>query len=191
MSFCKNCDNSLDITKNVSQDVDNKNIKIIVKPDEFIKIINDIKKKGATTTVYQITFNEIILKNHLDTLNLSKEQYDEYINKYKEIFKQQKNISKFYFICSNCSSTYVLQSGMVLYSINLESSSQMIINHDEDLKQKCLDPILPRTKDYICPNKDCKSHKDDNIKEAVFYDSNKNNNISYICCACNKKWDCN
>ena len=36
------------------------------------------------------------------------------------------------------------------------------------------DFTLPRTKDFICPNKNCISHKNNLDKEAVFYRPYKN-----------------
>ena len=52
-----------------------------------------------------------------------------------------------------------------------------------------LDNTLPRTKDYICPNTKCESHKNIN-KEAIFYRPDKNSyRLEYQCAACRIKWD--
>ena len=103
----------------------------------------------------------------------------------------QKNISQFYLACTNCATTYFLEPGTVIDSINFEKSA--IIN-DEDVKIRISDPTLARTKDYICPNSKCVTNtkkSDKNIlleKEAVFYRSGKEFNIKYICCQCNTQW---
>ena len=54
------------------------------------------------------------------------------------------------------------------------------------------DSTLPRTKDFMCPNKTCKFNKKENDinKEAVFYRPFMNEyNLKYICCGCETSWD--
>ena len=53
------------------------------------------------------------------------------------------------------------------------------------------DQTLPRTKDYICQNKKCKTHNSSNYfeKEAVFYRPNPDKYITkYACCVCKESW---
>ena len=112
-------------------------------------------------------------------------------NMYKQIVKFQKSVSTFYLSCTNCSTTYFLEPGTMIDSINYEKSAVIT---DDDVKIRNLDPSLLRTKDYICPNSKCitntkSSDKDVMInKEAVFYRSGKEYNIKYICCQCNTQW---
>jgi DNA-directed RNA polymerase subunit M/transcription elongation factor TFIIS len=63
-----------------------------------------------------------------------------------------------------------------------------------------LDPTLPRIKNMLCPNEECKSNKDDDQKNEQKDDENKypeiiylrydNNNMKYIylCCDCDYTW---
>ena len=188
MEFCKNCNYSLDITKNNILQEDTTNIKTIAKPDELVKIYNNNKK--LLNNQYIINFNEQLLKNYLSTLTLDNDAKLAITNFYKQILKQQRNISNFYFICSNCNITYVLQPSTLLYSINFDTKLKTL--YDDDVVLKCQDPILPRTKDYICSNPNCDSiinpEKFALKKEAVFYRNNKDYNLKYICCLCHTQW---
>jgi hypothetical protein len=49
-------------------------------------------------------------------------------------------------------------------------------------------PILPRTKNYICQNKDCISHQDLDNKKAIIYRVKETFNTFYICCNCKFVW---
>ena len=113
------------------------------------------------------------------------------LSKYKQIVKSQKNISQFFLLCTNCATTYFLEPGTVIESFNYEKS---IMNIDDDPKIRVNDPLLLRTKDFICPNQKCvnntkKTDKETLIqKEAVLFKYAKEYNIKYICCQCNTQW---
>ena len=47
-------------------------------------------------------------------------------------------------------------------------------------------PILPRTKLYVCRNKNCNTHKNPQLKKAIFF--KENNNLRYICSVCKTYW---
>ena len=40
---------------------------------------------------------------------------------------------------------------------------------------------LPRTKNYTCLNKKCKTHNDESIKEAVFFRELNSYKVKYVC----------
>ena len=57
------------------------------------------------------------------------------------------------------------------------------------IENKLEDLTLPRTKDYICPNNKCDSHKNFVEKEAIFYRPFKNSyNLKYVCGQCMTSW---
>ena len=59
----------------------------------------------------------------------------------------------------------------------------------ESIETKLNDHTLPRTKDYICPNKKCSASKNDSAKEAIFYRPYKNSyNLKYVCGLCKSSW---
>lgn len=180
MFFCQNCNNSLDITKN-------NNIKKVEKividtPDEFIKLYNN-----TNTQNNYLNFNENSLKLYLKIKNLSTKENTDILNSFYKILNNQKDLSQFFLKCVNCNTHNVLQSGTILYTINFTLNNTYNMTN-EDIIIKSHDPILPRTSDYICPNAKCKTHKDIDSKEAVFYRNDKNYNLTYICCACYNQW---
>lgn len=187
MFYCKNCNYSLEITKNVNRELDVTQIKNISTPEELIELVIYNKKYDQDVQL-NITFNEQVLKDYITKQSkLYDEQIDAILDKFQQVLRHQKNISHFYFTCNNCSTSYVLQPGTTIYSINFDKSSSNVI--DEDITVKAHDPTLPRTKDYICQNKSCASHKDLENKEAVFYRNGKDFQLKYICTMCYTNWN--
>ena len=204
MFYCKYCADSLEITKNANLETEDRK-KSINSPKELFDIYledSEYKKNKFINSDYQYSIiwsedqiNDLNLSELITEYNLNKITVDELktnlIALYRQIIKMQKNISQFYLACTNCATTYFLEPGTVIDSINYEKSA--IIN-DEDVKIRISDPTLSRTKDYICPNSKCVTNtkkSDKNIlleKEAVFYRSGKEFNIKYICCQCNTQW---
>jgi len=204
MFYCKYCADSLEITKNANLETEDRK-KSINSPKELFDIYledSEYKKNKFINSDYQYSIvwsedqiNDLNLSELITEHNLNKITVEELktnlITLYRQIIKMQKNISQFYLSCTNCATTYFLEPGIVIDSINFEKSA--IIN-DEDVKIRTSDPTLPRTKDYICPNSKCLTNtkkSDKNIlleKEAVFYRSGKEFNIKYICCQCNTQW---
>ena len=56
-------------------------------------------------------------------------------------------------------------------------------------KNKINDPTYPVTRNYICPNKECESHKNIKKKEAIFYRIPSTYEIQYICKICETVWN--
>lgn len=180
MFFCQNCNNSLDITKNINIKKVEKNV--INTPEEFIKLY-----KNTVTNNFYINFNETNLKLYLNKEDFSKEEYNNIFSSFYKILNNQKDLSQFYLKCVNCHTSNVLQAGTVLYSINFDSTETFDMTND-DIMIKCNDPVLPRTNDYICPNTKCITHKDLENKEAVFFRKDNHFNLTYICCVCYNQW---
>lgn len=205
MFYCKYCSDTLEITKNVNQSVE-ENIQPINDATELFHIVIDdieFKKNKFINSDVQFSINwaeslidDINLKDLVKTVKLNNDiTVDELklmiIAKYRQIVKSQKNISQFFLLCTNCATTYFLEPGTIIESINYEKS---IINIENDSHIRVNDPTLPRTKDFICPNQKCvnntkKTDRETLIqKEAVFYRNSKEYNIRYICCQCNAVW---
>lgn len=84
------------------------------------------------------------------------------------------------YVCSVCGAKEKLADGTVIYENkkvrNLENISAFTLANT---------PTLPRTKDYICPNKDCESHADPLRKEAIFRrTSDSSFETEYMCVLC-------
>lgn len=96
--------------------------------------------------------------------------------------------SLFIFKCSNCGfSENIKPKTMVL------SRTSDLVNKEYTDKTKYKDMVndetLPRTRNYICPNEACLSHKDHTKREAVWFKPDiQKYGILYICTSCNKMW---
>ena len=113
---------------------------------------------------------------------------DEILLNYDTIKNKTVYDSNIYFICNNCNSSFEIEPGTLILSTNFDINNQNIQQHD--FKFKIMDPILPRTKDFICPKKECDSHKpENNIKrEAVIFRESKSFITRYVCTMCLTDW---
>jgi len=204
MFYCKYCSDTLEIIKNTNL-ANESAIKQIESVEELVEIfLSDLESKKNKFINSDTQYSIIWAESEIDKLDLKQiiksngitgmgpEELKTLLsNMYRQIVKFQKSISNFYLSCTNCSTTYFLEPGTVIDSINFEKSAA---SNDDDSKIRANDPTLPRTKDFICPNSKCVTNiKSDDInmltsKEAVFYRSGKEYNIKYICCQCNTQW---
>jgi hypothetical protein len=178
MYFCPKCNFILDITKNLSS----QNINEISSIEDFIeKSLNDdldniIKLKFSKNELMK---SSIFKKLDTDNQNLVTNKYNIFTN---------DNILNAYFVCDNCNYNTKLEAGTMIFK---SSTANDVDDDDKFLKSRILDNTLPRTKDFICPNKKCDSKNvNDKSREAIFYrpDSNKYN-LKYVCCTCLETWN--
>ena len=174
--FCPKCDFKLDINKNIPIDYKNNDKINISDINIFINLcINDELQINN-----KLNFTIKDLSNNNKFSSLSKELQNEIMNKFKN-----NNNNHGYLLCNNCQYITKLNNKTVIYH-NVISDS----NYNHNIDYPYLDKTLPRTKDFICPNKKCLSHKNNSDKEAVFYRSMKNSyEIQYNCSTCNTKWN--
>lgn len=62
------------------------------------------------------------------------------------------------------------------------------LTNREITTEMCLDKSLPRTSQVQCPNTDCPTNKDESKREIVFFNSNRDMKLGFICCACQSRW---
>ncbi|AXN91010.1 putative DNA-dependent RNA polymerase subunit Rpb9 [Namao virus] len=160
------------------------------------KIVSGIKKEEKKNAITLEKFAQIVEQGYTDQASFTLEfQEDELVKKYPDalyldFYKRLKafsvNVIKYKYICKSCNSSFIMLPNTVTASFNFEKK---IHYHDNNISLKINDSTLPRTKDYICPNADCPSHKDDVTKEAVIYRANsKNYNVKYACTICLVSW---
>ena len=90
--------------------------------------------------------------------------------------------------CKNCGFKKQINESIKLYEFNVNDKINNIRTL-EDNKLICMDPTLPRTRDYDCKNVNCVTHKNPKDKEAVFIRIPKSYNLTYICTKCNFSWN--
>ncbi|AYV79782.1 MAG: putative DNA-dependent RNA polymerase subunit Rpb9 [Faunusvirus sp.] len=159
--------------------------------DDVIPFIN-LAISDAMLDEYTVGFKINDLVNSSKFKKTSKHNQDTILRKFNELSKNRlSDKAGPVFTCINCGYEFPLKKGTTLYSKNNNSSNKyatdtFLLN---EFEYKADDPILPRTKDYICQNKDCVTHKkNDTTKEAVFFRIKDSYKTIYMCCVCKKAW---
>ena len=190
MFYCPKCLNIYNITKSIkSKEQQSGGGKL----DDIIqKILDNENLEG-------IEFDQ----DDLDNLNGS-QLYKKLTNKQKDyvynlindmVEKKIKNSDdkkgsyqrNMYFICKNCGNHEVIKDGTII--VSKENTKDIKIESNFNPKEMLQIKILPRTRDYICPNDSCKSHKNHSERSAVFMRINNTYKMRYICEACETVWN--
>jgi transposase-like protein len=188
MKFCKHCNYVLNISK-TSINSDDTVVYTIETMDQYLNYL-----KNVSTDLN----HDVELKIDLDTLKSklmgkfkkNTKKVDELLLNYETIKNKNKLDTNIYFICQNCNSSFEIEPGTIILSTNLDVTNQQIQSYD--LQFKILDPTLPRTKDFICPNTECESNKESMLdsltREAVIFRENKSFITRYVCSTCLTDW---
>tara|TARA_B110000208_G_C11664476_1_gene392909 strand:+ start:137 stop:667 length:531 start_codon:yes stop_codon:yes gene_type:complete len=124
------------------------------------------------------------MKKHTVFKNLSKEKRETVLLLYKLTNDNLNN--RGLLSCSNCNFIKFIPQGTILLQDTYTKSKKKDAIYNSSLRIN--DNTLPRTKDFTCPNKSCKSHKDLLNKEAVFYREKNKMNLTWMCCTCKQYW---
>lgn len=181
MNFCKKCNFVLNITKKQLSE-DEKNHYKITTVESFLNYVKYNITEANQTIDMQID-RESLKEKLLTKFKKNPEKVEELIKQY-EIISSKKNNFDVYLICNNCNSAYTINPKTVILKTNLGEVQFKEVNLD----YKTQDPTLPRTKDYICHNQKCPTHKDLVNKEAVFFREGKGYLTKYVCCICKEAW---
>lgn len=175
-------------------------------------ITRDVKSKqvgGKINTQLNNLFGKILKNESLDENDITEikandlegdERFESMSKKDQEkIRKQIKTISKefftqeeisdkistdAYYICKKCKNYKLIPPGKTIYSKTYNSSAS---TESHDYSFDAFDPSLPLTRNYICKNDKCATHKDPSKKEAALTRNNKYQ-IIYICRECQTYW---
>ncbi len=175
MFFCPKCNYALNITKDIKKDEEG------ISVDDFIDTIveGDIVEGNL-----QFSFDQLKKSGKYKKLSVALKK--KVTGLYKKLSKPAQVGTGAFFVCDKCGYTSTVQKGTMIYKKGY--NKKITVKTDEDYQLKCADPTLPRTKDYICKNKQCASHKDLVNKEAVFYRAKDEFNLTYVCCMCYTGW---
>ena len=168
--FCPDCHNLLDLKKNI-------NLVQVEEVDKFIELLLN----GTINISSNIKLDK--LKSSNKYKKLSSDEHSIIIDNYEKY----TNLNKFgFYYCLNCNYFKNINNGTIL----IDNSKVKDTNSSLFLDLQAENKILPRTRDYVCPNKNCKANnklfKD---REAVFYRIDKSYRISYLCCLCKTEWN--
>lgn len=198
MQFCPKCDNIMDIGKSapkisitqitpntVSSDTKEEVNSISSKNNDISKLI-EMYKNGDNITMFKIDIKD--LTSYPDFIKLKDADKNNIIKIIKST-EIDDSLSA-YRICKNCSYyEKLVGKTLVLSRMNLGSS----ISGIQDLskyKYMIYDKTLPHTRDYVCKNEKCLSHKDLTKRDAVWFRPQSNSySTCYACVACSMVWN--
>lgn len=126
-----------------------------------------------------------IVDQHQEAATASEDDMNESteIPKYKPSTKYEMG-SKIFYACTNCHHKQYIESQTLVLSKFTEHKFDDL----KMFKDCAYSHILPRTRNYDCPNQNCNTKKDA-LKEAVFFRKNINTlQIVYQCCVCLTVW---
>jgi hypothetical protein len=209
----------MDITNNVSipsQLSQTAGANIDDSSSEFEISSEVVSKKKKNVPVVNLTEEDLIsilngqdLSIELDNFNMADINKIPYFNKlsnnqktliinrlYEKVPKNQKlakhndsTVAKdSYFYCKNCGYNEKIPDKMFIFSRSYEKSGDDFDNKFINYKH---DKTLPFSKKYNCINKECSTHKNPIIKNAVFYRLNNTYTVRYICTICDSYWSTN
>lgn len=198
MLFCPNCNNILNISKTPQSKP-----KTEEEPETVSSSSSNVNSNVNSTIINKLLNNEILTDEEIKTINKKEIQKDE---EYIKLDKKKKSILnkkitelsvssideslKSFYICKNCGfSKEITNNTLITSKADLENTSDTHIN-TERFKNMIYSKILPHTRAYICPNKDCPSHKNNTLREAVFYRPTQSLQTWYTCIACKSYWIC-
>jgi hypothetical protein len=109
-----------------------------------------------------------------------------------KVDKNDKNktegLAKAFFKCTNCDYLEAIEEGTLILSRTHNNLSTEY--HDTKKYNEMInDSTLPHTRNYICPNKSCKSHNNHEERDAVMFKPSQNTyNTKMICTSCKTLW---
>jgi hypothetical protein len=179
MYFCPNCSYILDITKSSGiQNTDDEQRIIITKPLSIFKLLED----NVDLTNYKAMCSKEELVKNKKYSKLKNEEK----KKIDELFEEAISSSA-EFKCDVCNYSKNINETTLLYKISINDTI-LTNNTIEENELMTKNPILPHTRDYNCKNPGCITHKNNNIKDSIFYKEKNSFKVNYICCVCFYNW---
>jgi ribosomal protein S26 len=193
MSFCPICSNTYNINKSVDITLIQKGGKF--NEEEIIKQILD-KKVVESQILATIDLTELVKKSYYKKLlhkdkeyvyNVISHQQTKKEDNKGQINKKAMEGNRAYFQCTKCGNQEPIKPKTMIFSNIFDKTVQNTLN--EDTSYMIYDNTLPRTKEYVCINKQCVTHKDPSKKEAIFIRQGKSYKLTYSCTVCKTKWN--
>lgn len=190
MFFCDKCRYLFNVTKDV------KSKQIGGKINEALNIIfnkynnneqiqeKDLKKINGKDILDDERYENMTKKDQRKLVSLVKSIDKNFFVEQTQPVETKIGSNLAYFICKYCKNSKPIKPGTLIYSKNYNATSSA---ETDDYTFAIYDQTLPRTKNYMCKNPDCESHKNDSVKEAVLT-KNSIEQIVYICVSCSTNW---
>ena len=191
MEFCPKCNNIMDISRSASKMITTDPTTISQTTtenvrkgeDEYLKVINMFKNNIDLST-QKVNIDE--LQKHKEFIAVKDKDKKELLNILK--VNEDDSLNAFY-VCKNCSySERLTKRTNVLNKMYIGSVSGY--NNADMFKYYVHDKTLPHTRDYVCRNKSCDTHKNPEKKDAKWFRTNQNSYTTYyVCTICETVWN--
>lgn len=180
--FCPNCNNLYDITNINPSQLLSDETETSTSEIDYAEIINNLLKNVDVDQ--KINLNN--LTSHQEYKKLSAKQ-KETINKKleKNVNASHGNLVPSYF-CTTCGNYEAIKIGSVILDRSICKDNNFDLEKSDEILN---DKTLPISRNYICPNNNCESHKDHSKRAAKFNRIEKGKyRLIYVCCACKSSW---
>ena len=216
MLFCPNCDNILNISKNPPKnnlgvinnvatpdtisdsDIEKntekeKNDENIKQNELFEDVINKLLAGEVVSDSVLTEINFIQLTKNKVYQKLDKKQKSLVQSKLSSFIEKLDDATNAYYFCKNCMYSKIIEAGSLIVSSaggSKDLTTTKYVNFNK-LKNRIYSKSLPITRNYICINDKCDTHKTDKNKkdkEAVFYRLGTSMQVWYTCKVCKSYW---
>jgi len=185
--FCPVCSNLLNISKtaNITKTLETPtDVSEETDENSVIKRLVD----GEEVTIEEVNKSKIKEIDEYKKLDKkTKTKVNKKINEIKEK-EDDYNTSKAFFTCTNCGYSQQIKNATLVLSKTTTDESVNLFVDDTVFKNMIYSKILPHTRNYICHNSKCPSHKNYKLRDAVFFRPTKTTQTWYTCCACQSYW---
>ena len=170
--FCPDCENFMVITDVLNNNNNNDN-----NNDNN----NNNNNNNNNSELLSSDYDDIETDNELQT-NVKKKK------SMSSELKSEDIVKKAYYYCNNCGYNEIIKNNTIIFNTRSEQNDNVIVKqHYLNFKY---DNTLPISKKYNCINNDCKTHKNPELKHAVFYRNKINKyNLIYVCSVCDSFWN--
>ena len=194
MFYCEVCNNILDITRtkpgiegkneepsNVSSGSEQND------EENYEKILKKLESGDEISNeeLASIDISRMIKLPYYKKINNKGKLKKKLMNMIEDMTNSDLNI-KAYYMCRNCSFSSPIKSGYHVISLppEGENANPEIYEHPTRLSNLVHSNILPRTRNFKCPNVNCGTNKSKIPTEAVFFRMDNVYQLIYICTVC-------
>lgn len=102
--------------------------------------------------------------------------------------KKLHTTKKVYFTCTHCGHYELMPPQTLLVSkTSREIAKSYYANHTKASDMMAV-KVLKHTRDYVCPNKECQTHKHPEIRNATICRVGNSFKVQYMCTLCQTRW---
>lgn len=210
MKFCPNCNNLLNISKappvarNMDTEIDTDADTDITITDNDTDVGTDTKKNIDTIgnlidllsdpeKINQVDSDDITvhkieqITKHKKFAELDKKTKMNILMKITPYYEKIEDSNNAFYACKNCLFSKPIDAGSLIMTKKNNDFDNTYVNIDK-LRNRLNSDVLPLTRNYVCHNNKCETHTGKVPREAVFFRTNGNAQVWFICKVCKTLW---